>query len=91
MGEKDNTKNGPIRVYTMREDMRKYELDLKDFCGDQEKVMGLAMRIENMVASEGLTCEEALMIPAVLYMRMEMTTREQLNIRKYTTNITSET
>lgn len=82
--------NGPVRYYAMRDDMKKYTLDLCPFCGDEEKVATVGAKIEKLIQDEGLTCEEALMVPAYLYMRMEMVTREQLNTRKYSADITSE-
>ena len=88
---KDSDQTKPVRIYAMKDDMRRYTLDLTQFCGDQEKVMRLAKKVENMVAEEGLTCEEALTLPAVLYMLMESNTREQLNVRKYSADITSGT
>lgn len=80
----------PVRAYFMREDMKKYTIDLDTFCGNREKVAALAAKIEKMVEADGLTCEEALILPAFLYMRMEMTLREQLNTGKYHSMFTNE-
>lgn len=81
----------PVRAYFMPDDMRKYTLDIATFCGDEEKVAALAMKIEKMIEAEGLTCEEAMTLPAYLYMRMGMTEREQLNKRKFKSLFTNET
>ena len=81
----------PVRTYFMREDMKKYTIDLDTFCGNREKVAELAAKIEKMMEADGLTCEEALLLPAFLYMRMEMTLREELNTRKYRSMFTNET
>lgn len=90
--ERKESANGePVRAYFMPDDMRKYTLNLGTFCGDEEKVATLAMKIEMMVEAEGLTCEEAMMLPAYLYMRMEMTEKEQLNRRKFKSLFTNET
>lgn len=88
---RENAESEPVRAYFMRDDMKKYTLDMNTFCGDREKVAATAAKIEKMIEAEGLTCEEALMLPAFLYMRMEMTTREQLNTRKFTPLFTNET
>lgn len=90
--ERNDDANGEsVRAYFMPDDMRKYTLDIATFCGNEEKVATIAMKIEKMIEAEGLTCEEAMMLPAYLYMRMEMTEREQLNKRKFKSLFTSGT